>query len=428
MTDQIEQKNEAIEPDIIVEPADNELDTQAQQEGRYRDPTTGKFAKRPEEDTENPYTLQKMPDLREKIAEKFNQARKELETQAEDEEPTARIRTEEQKAAEEAEPEPTPEPEPAPVAEAKPQPAAPTEPVPLPITVDGKVYYVDRNDARWSSPGATDDQVRNWAQMYWATQNRLAEANQLLDSARSRTGAPADQSGGVTGSKPVAASEQGETKLSPERLGEIADRLQLGNRDEAQAALEELVGLVREAQGPAVNSEQLREEMRRELVAQENKREIDRAIGKFEADNPDLKDDRYLVNTVIDMAVDHMVNGMRQAGVTDQMLAPLQGRKETIAQVYADMRQDGRFNLPSYDEVLAKAADQLRASYNRPRPTQNQVQAQTQIAQQRLEQKRQMQQQPRSAGVGSPQGQPPRPKSREEIIKEMRSQRMPWLQ
>lgn len=170
----------------------------------------------------------------------------------------------------------------------------------------------------------------------------------------------------------------------------------------------------------------IREEVRQVLVQQENQREIERAIAKFEQDNADIANDKYLAQTVLNMAVDQMVDDMKAVGVTDQMLAQLNGRSEMIAQIYRNMRDDGRFPLKSYDEVLATAVDKLRVTFNRPRP--GTVQApQAQIAQQRLEQKRQMQQQPRSAGVQGAQGQPPRPQTSTEVVRGMRRARMPWL-
>lgn len=425
---------------------DHEIDGEGspqynEKSGRYVDPNTGRFAKRPEAPR-----LERIDDPRERIAAAFAKARKESEDENEagpkltlpkqlrtgmtDEEVEEQIRLQQEDEAragggdEGAEQEPEPGP--------KDQPQnKPGEPVPLSIVVDGKMFYVDRNDPRWAPPGADDATVRNIAQMYWAAQNRLSTANQLLDESKGHVSKrPADHAGPELETQPPqqGAADQGETKpvIDRNKLGDIADRVQLGNRDELVEALEELVASTIAAVG---NRQQqpvnIQDQVDQAFVQRDNQNEIDRAISKFETDHSDIAGNKYLSTTVLDIAVDLMVDDMKKLGVTDEMLKPVLGKGKMIAGMYRNMRAQG-YPLHTHGEVLDRAAENLRQTFNLPR-SQKQSQADAATAQQRVAQKRQMQTQPRSSGVRNNQGQPPRPMTRQDIIRQEKARRMPWL-
>lgn len=423
---------EKKEPDIIVDVADNEIDSEGQDgdggsAGRYRDPGTGRFASRPAPEAKEPELSP-----REKIAEAFARARKEAEAEGEEAEQMpvpkkmwAGMSDEEAneqagiKAEEEVEPGPKDE------AAKEPEAKKPDMPVGMTIVVDGQMFQVDRNDPRWAAPGATEDQARAIAQMYWATQARLNSANQYLDKTKGQEGAPSDQHGAALSLEPEADGT-GETKLDPDKIGEIVDKLQLGNRDEATEALADLVKSLTQAVGQP-RTQSLEQTVQAALVERDHQNEIDRAISSFEKENADIASNKYLSQVVLDITLDTMKEDMRKLGVTDEYLAP-NGRPippRMVANMYRNMRLNG-LPVKTHAEVLSDSVGKLRQTFNLPRaPKPNEADQVT--AQGRLAQKRQMQQQPRSAGVKSTQGQGNRPMTQAEWVQAERKRRMPWL-
>jgi hypothetical protein len=412
---------EVADRNADVDAIDTEMDAQQGQERqeRARDPQTGRFMPRQEADEPEVVRLTVRDDPRDRIADKFNAARKEAEKGEKNPlELPEQIETGEEESRQEAAEAEEGGEQVVQAPQAKPVLGAP---VPLDIVVDGRMFQVDRNDPRWSAQGMTEEQVRSTAQMYWAAQTRLAEANRVLDESRARGPAPADQSGEQSQQQPRAAGIE-QTNLDPDKLGDIVDKLQFGTREEAQAALLELVGLAKPA-APALDDIDTR--VQQSLAKQQNYTEIEQAIGRFEQEHADIASSKYLTQAVLDIAVDDMITEMKGVGVTDKMLEPVKDRKELVAAIYRNMRSSGQFPaFRTHEKVLLDAAGKARTMFNMPQP---QPQQNQQAAQRRLEQKRQLPQQPRSAGARNEPG-APRPSTPNDAIREMRRARMPWLQ
>lgn len=395
--------------------------------GRPYDPSTGRFVKRKQDDDgEADDAPPVRDDPRARIAKQFQEMRqkarddgeepdriplpKQLITGMTDEEVAEQAGLAKAEAAGE-EPGET-------IAPAKPVEQKPSGPLPLHVVVDGQFLTVDRNDPRWFSEGATDDQVRRTAQLTLAAEARFAKSksNQV-----SQEGEPTHQ---TASQEPSEASPSSHTQgIDKAKLGEIAQRLQYGSEDEAADALLELTKLT---SAPAQQQPipDFQAEVRRAIIEQNNQSEIERAVTSFEEKNGDLTGNKYLQQVVLDVAVDTMLEDMKRIGVPDELIEPIRGKGKVIAQAYRNMRLEG-LPLRTHEEVLQEAGDKVRQTFNMPR-SRRASEADRSTIEQRVEQKRQMQQQPRSAGVRQQPAQAPRPLTRAEHIQAEKARRMPW--
>jgi hypothetical protein len=285
------------------------------------------------------------------------------------------------------------------------------------VKVYGREYDVPRNDDRWFTEGATDEQIRRIAQKELASEAKLAAANartgdpnQLQDQVAQPTATPANQRGAQ------AAQPQGpgpQTTVSRDKIANIVDRIQNGTHEDGVEALSELVNLTA---GPR----DIQSEVRQVLTNDKIQSESDQAAESFARDNADLLEKPLLGKYVLDRVHENMLAHMRSLGTVDEaLLGPIKGNGPLIARVYNVLRNDG-VPLKTHSELLDEAAGQIRGTFNLPKP--NAPRQQSVVANQgqvetRTEAKRQMQPQPRSAGVRSqPAPQGPKPLTREEYI------------
>ena len=298
------------------------------------------------------------------------------------------------------------------------------------MVVLGTKMKVARDDPRWAIEGATDEQIRRAAQIQLAAEARLEHANQVAHSQRTGSAAaPENQPEGQTpgkptGSQPVQAQDAPapKTTVSRDKINEIVDRIQNGLPEDGAEALEELVNEIVSLNGGQSSQSDIQSQVERILVTQQNQTEIDGAVKSFAQENGDLMGNKHLRGALFDMAREEMLEGMRNLGVPDELLAPIKSDGETVALFYRQLRLDGQ-PLKTHGDLLEATGQKMRKTFNMPKRVSN-VTTSPDATNKRVEAKRSMQPQPRSAGQrgqSSPQG--PRPKTREEVVQEMRAAR-----
>lgn len=304
----------------------------------------------------------------------------------------------------------------------------------LDIVIFGKPVLVDRNDPRWFVDGATDEQIRAIAQQRLAADAYFERArheasnpsgNQVDNSATASPHEPADQPGDRQSEAKSPDTPFDPTKLDTEKVSAIVDRIQSGIPEDGVEAVKDLLSLVMEAGGSRTDAKEIEAQVRRSFIQEQNQTEIDTAIRKFAKENSDLTTDKYLNQTLFAKAVDDMIADMKEIGVPDEFIKPIEGKPKQIAAVYRQLRVDG-FSVRPYAEVLNGAGEHIRKVFNRPKSGKSTVVADPDKLNGRTQEKRTMQQQPRSAGARSQKPQGQRPPTPAEIVQREKERRMPW--
>lgn len=277
-------------------------------------------------------------------------------------------------------------------------------------------------------------EANSLAQMYLASDNRLSEANRLLDEMKAlKDEPPADKPGDEVSTDADEPAEAGaETKaLDPEKLSEIAEQLQVGDQEDAVKAVSNLLALAQEQQGepdkgtPPLDEAQRKAEYR-EFIVQENiEREFQESLDKFGKDFPSIADDQELHQVSISAAARVMREEMAEKNLLSEAeLSQLAQDPRETAAVFRQFKNAGQ-SLRNYAEVFTDVGEHVTSKFlpESPSPTTSASEKVTDKSQERTELKRSAQQQPRQAAVKSQPDKGPKPKTKAEVVEEMRAAR-----
>ncbi len=345
---------------------------------------------------------------------------------------------------------PAPEPAPAPAPEPSPAPAAGTrqstdegeQDLEITLKVDGKEVRKKLSE------------VKALAQIGLAGENRLDEVKRLLQEAKALRGQPAPEHQPAPAAQgqphqPSPAPSQTEPRsaaqpehhpdkvpIDQDKLRAIAERLQVGDTDEgAQALADYMTEMAKAAQARQPNADpaDIARVVQDTVVQIQSKAEADAALERFAARYKPLVANEDLALTSMTVLTRELMKDLKAANFREEDLAANKHDTRTLAHWHRVARQTHR-DLRNYDQLLSDVGEYMVSTYNlkidrpapstpstpqTPQPPRNLAEA----AQARLERKRALPQQPRSASVRHVIDTAPKPKTRDEVLADMRKAR-----
>lgn len=271
-----------------------------------------------------------------------------------------------------------------------------------------------------------DRDVELTEEQYEAAASRALAADDILEQAKrirreagdeARTILEAARAGKPTAepSEPPANPTPAESKLPKDVLAEIADHMQVGNHEEAQAALEKYGDLIVDRATKQID-QRIAERVESVNDGNARRRQADETLGTFYADAPEYKTSRAAAAGLAVHTAETMRSAILERGGDEALFEHIRanvrhsdGRPltelEVVGEVFAQQERAG-MQLPSRLDVL-RAAD---AAYRKdvglpPRQARQQQQEPPQPANRnfdpadRLERKREIVPQPRRASA-----------------------------
>lgn len=288
------------------------------------------------------------------------------------------------------------------------------------------------------------------AQIAKASDNMFNEAKRLLKLAEEQARSPrsSEQPEHQPGSPRSATTQPNPSEgqpapehqpvagLDPEKLAQIAERIQVGDAAEGAEALQELITeIAGKASKPSVTPEEIDQRVETRLRHQRTQEELDSAYKTFESEFPDVIARPLLRDAGLTALRSEMVKDLRAAGLTDEQIEHAAQDNNRLVSVHRDLRSRNKDGVRSYSEVF-KATGKLLydefgfkpKSAERSSPPKAPTPPRAPIAdpaklQERIERKRAAPQQPRAAGVRAPVAAPPQQKSPRDVIEMMRRSR-----
>lgn len=321
----------------------------------------------------------------------------------------------------------------APIVAAKTAPVAAPAAAPEPtytLIVDGKPVTM------------TASEVVAKAQITVAADNRLDEAKRLVQEARALRGPvdpPANQRSDDDdlnaqddqASRDQVRTNQSKPVIDAAKLKDIVQRLQVGDEDEGQAALSDLIEIIGAGhKNEGVNRDQLAPLVKEHIDRTNLQSEFKIASDAFQTGNAAIIQDPELLATSFQRLRGEVLQDLEQAGLESSKLAPLNGAQ--LLELHQSMRMRGA-KVRDYNTVFQKVSTDMTAKYGAliaPKtvaPTQTRSQpiqpAPSDRIAERIERKRSATPQPRTAGVRVASQPSQVTKSKADIIAEMRKQR-----
>ncbi len=317
---------------------------------------------------------------------------------------------------------PAPEPE---------QPKAKDEPDPQDIDV---VLIVDGKQVKKSL-----SEVRALAQVGLAGDNRLEEAKRLLREAQAMRAPPPppEHQPGDVGSDSQRQDQsrgRGEPEhqpgkpLDPAKLKAIVERIQVGDADDGSQALQELVDEI--SGGRQMDSDQIGTIVQDHLVKTQTQNEISSALNKFAAEWPEIAQDELLADAGKTVLRNELIADLKSVGLSDELIRPIRHDPAALAEAQRKLRMQGH-KMRSYDQLLSAVGQTMSTRFGikpaaaaAPRSQQQPPAPQTPAPNaERLARKQAAPQQPRVAGVRQAVQQAPQPKTKRQVVEEMRAAR-----
>lgn len=274
------------------------------------------------------------------------------------------------------------------------------------------------------------------AQIALASEEILAEAKAIREDARALRGrstteqhqpvdadnlngydARPDASGKAEADQPVIA-------LDAERLEEIVQGIQVGDVEEGKKALEQLVSLM--AASAASKTQDVRPVVEEAIARRHLQDEIERAGNSFRDKYGNIVENQEMFALSFSRLSNEIRSDLSRAGVDPETTKSLD--LDGLINQHMQVRSRGGKGLRSYDTMMDKVGSDMMSTYGSvlgrsdPTPARSPQPSPSQ-ASERLERKRQAAPQPLTAGVRTQPSQPAKPKSREEVIAEMRRAR-----
>lgn len=292
-------------------------------------------------------------------------------------------------------------------------------------------------------------EVKALAQKYEAGENRLDEVKRLLQEAKALRSQPPEHPPGETAeghqtpapsqteprSTPAPEHQPAAVSIDQDKLRAIAERLQVGDTDEGTQALADYMTEVvaaAQARQPNVDPAQVTSWVQDAVVQMQSRAEADAALARFADRYKPLVENEDLALTSMTVLTRELMKDLKAAGFRDEDLAANRHDTRTLAHWHRAARQTNR-DLRDYDRLLGDVGDYMVRTYNlkidqpaapaSPTPPNQQHGNSEQTAQARIERKRALPQQPRSANVRAAIETAPRPKTRAEVLNEMRQSR-----
>lgn len=293
------------------------------------------------------------------------------------------------------------------------------------------------------------DEAISLAQIAKASDNMFNEAKRLLKLAEEQARSPrsSEQPEHQPSASKSATSQPNPSEgqpapehqpvagLDPEKLAQIAERIQVGDAADGAEALKELITEFAGKAKPSVTPEEIDQRVETRLRHQRTQEELDSAYKTFETEFPDVIARPLLRDAGLTALRSEMMKDLRAAGLTDEQIEHAARDNNSLVSVHRDLRSRNKEGVRSYSEVF-KATGKLLydefgfkpKSADRPSPPKAPTPPRAPIAdpaklQERIERKRAAPQQPRAAGVRAPVAAPPQPKSARDIIAMMGRER-----
>lgn len=313
----------------------------------------------------------------------------------------------------------------------KPEPAAREQPDDEEITlkVDGRDVVKKKHE------------VIALAQQTVAGDNRLEEAKRLLRDAQALRGSakpehpPGEADEQVTQQHDQTQRQDSrehppKRNLDPAKLKGIVERIQVGDADEGMQALQELVEMT-SARGDELNPEKIGTIVQQHLTETQTKAEISTALANFVKEYPDLAKDEVLADAGRTVLRQELIKDLTSVGADAADIEKIKHDPQALAAAQRQLRASGH-KVRSYSEILGAvgktmtekfgikpaSTSQQPAPASKPSPQREQT-----ASQERIDRKRLAPQQPRTAGVRGQVQSAPKPKTRQEVVAEMRKTR-----
>lgn len=306
----------------------------------------------------------------------------------------------------------------------------------IPLKVNGKIEEV------------TEDELISLAQIAKASDNlldvaksRASEATRLLREAqeaqqRLRDGSEHPPASKAAKSQPDPSPGQSDPEhppaagLDPERLRQIAERIQVGDAEEGAQALVDLVEQVTTRVSPRVDPSEIERVVQRTNSQARTQAEIDAALGRFATKYPEIVSDELLADAGKTVLRAEMIKDLKSIGIADEDIAPIRNDERALAQIHRDLRSRNH-PVRSYDDLLETAGQTLTTRFNlksastpQPAKTAQQRPATDQDkVQERIDRKRAAPQQPRAVGVRAQVAPPPQRPTGKDVVAMMRKAR-----
>lgn len=287
-------------------------------------------------------------------------------------------------------------------------------------------------------------EVISLAQIGMAGENRLDEVKRLLQEAKALRSQPPENQPALAAQgqqhQPSPAPSQTEPQSTPapehppaaveinqDKLRAIAERLQVGDTDEGTEALADYMTEVvaaAQARQPNLDPAQISNWVQDAVLQMQSKAEADAALKTFAERYEPLVKNEDLAITSMTVLTRELMKDLKAAGFREEDLAANKHDTRTLAHWHRAARQTNR-DLRNYDQLLSDVGEYMVKTYNlkTSQPSNPQQRTPQQSAQARLERKAALPSQPRSASVRAPIDTAPRPKTREDVLNQMRQSR-----
>jgi len=142
-----------------------------------------------------------------------------------------------------------------------------------------------------------------------------------------------------------------------EELEEIADQIQVGDRTEGARALERVISRARsEGRG------EVRQVLKEEAMAARLERENSEALDHFSKRYPQMKDSELLVDAAQTALRKEIVSDLKNAGITDEYLAPVRNDTATLVRAHGSARYNGA-NVRAPKDLLDQVGSTLAREF-----------------------------------------------------------------
>jgi len=295
------------------------------------------------------------------------------------------------------------------------------------LKVDGKLQRVPLSKAI------------DLAQIGAASENRLEEAKRILAEAKGiKAAAPANQRAAADahsepdpstkGADAPPANQRG-TDLDPDKLGELVERIQIGDKAEGAQAVREILEM-----RPSISPTEIEQIVERRLTATKTQEDVSGAIERFSSKYPTLVTNPLLVDASKTALREEIAKDILALGVPETDLAPIRHDEKALAQTVRALREGG-LPVRTYDQLLDSVGQTMTQTFNiqttpatqpASRSPQQSPPAQrtgSDAARDRLALKRAAPQQPRAAGIRADAPREAPPKTKADIVNEMRAAR-----
>lgn len=255
----------------------------------------------------------------------------------------------------------------------------------------------------------TQDEIDRLAQTAYAAGDILgrakrerAEAAEILETVRKQTVANHSQSADDRPSPQQTTPE--DTKPGDDELDEIIDRIQVGDRNEAKAALKKHGDLIARRLEDKIGDLDARiaDTIRTREETNQTAQRTREVWDGFVSAEPAFKDNRTLQTALVAETTNQMKRELLSLGVQEELLERYQQQSglsevDVVAKAYRDLLGQGH-KLPSHGDILMQSAKSIRQGLGI-RDTAPTPQVVTYDPAERVERKRVLTPQPRRANI-----------------------------